>query len=273
MYKLHAQTFYWVTAGLQRMRTALEVSADNRKVDKNALMAPARQKELHAQLEKLNEEICILGCRLSTGPANELMASLVDGKATYQFFSDKIREVDSRLRDELSFVEVYVVDEKRHEYLNPSALPFGMQVLEQFPAAQFEIDEAGKCYAFGRPTATVFHLMRVVEIGVGAIAACLNIPPPVKSGEQNWGAMLKGIREEIERRNKAKPVGWAAANDQRFFAENSALLDCVRIAWRNPTMHVANKYTDDEAETILHAVCGFMKNLAIRMNECGEPKA
>ena len=135
-----------------------------------------------------------------------------------------------RLRDELSFVEVYVVDEKRHDYLNPSSLPFGMQVLEQFPSAQFEIDEAGKCYAFGRPTATVFHLMRIIEIGVRAIAACLNIPPPIKSGEQNWGAMLKGIREEIERRNKTKPAGWTLANDQRFFAENSALLiPCVSL--------------------------------------------
>jgi hypothetical protein len=38
-------------------------------------------------------------------------------------------------------------------------------------------------------------------------------------------------------------------------------------------MHVENKYTDDEAEDIFRAVRGFMKKLASRMDENGEPKA
>ena len=38
-------------------------------------------------------------------------------------------------------------------------------------------------------------------------------------------------------------------------------------------MHVESKYTDDEAEHILMAVRGFMKKLASRCDEEGNPKA
>jgi hypothetical protein len=38
-------------------------------------------------------------------------------------------------------------------------------------------------------------------------------------------------------------------------------------------MHIEKKYTDDEAEHIFVAVKGFMKKLASRCDEMGEPKA
>jgi hypothetical protein len=50
-------------------------------------------------------------------------------------------------------------------------------------------------------------------------------------------------------------------------------LDTVRIAWRNTTMHVENKYTEDESEHILVAVRSFMKKLSARMDESGLPLA
>jgi hypothetical protein len=47
----------------------------------------------------------------------------------------------------------------------------------------------------------------------------------------------------------------------------------VKNPWRNETMHVSGKYTDDEAKHIFVAVEGFMKKLSDRMDEGGEPKA
>jgi hypothetical protein len=65
---------------------------------------------------------------------------------------------------------------------------FGADVATKFATtAAFEIDEAGKCLAVGRHTAAVFHLMRVMEVGVNAASACLRIPDPVKGSERNWG--------------------------------------------------------------------------------------
>ena len=49
--------------------------------------------------------------------------------------------------------------------------------------------------------------------------------------------------------------------------------NAVRVAWRNGTMHVEKKYTEDEAEHLMAVVGGLMKKLACRMYENGEPKA
>jgi hypothetical protein len=151
---------------------------------------------------------------------------------------------------------------------------FGPDVAIKFPTdGAFEIDEAGKCLAVGRSTACVFHLMRVLEIGVKATSTCLGIPNPVKDAERNWGVMLRKIKDEMERRNKAAPPQWSVAGDRDFFAEIYVSLDAVRNVWRNATMHVENKYIPEEAEHILAAVRGFMRKLASRLDERGQPLA
>ena len=137
--------------------------------------------------------------------------------------------------------------------------------------AQFEIDEAAKCLALRRSTACVFHLMRVMEVGIKAVARCLGIPDPTKGSEKNWGKILKKIKDEIDNRNAAK--SWKKAKDQEFFLASHAHLDVVREAWRNPTMHVENKYTEEEAEDIFAAVKSFMRKLATRLSETGKPLA
>ena len=43
--------------------------------------------------------------------------------------------------------------------------------------------------------------------------------------------------------------------------------------WRNETMHVSGKYTDDEAKHIFAAVEDFLKKLSAWMDKKREPKA
>jgi hypothetical protein len=47
---------------------------------------------------------------------------------------------------------------------------FDAKVFSDFPSASFDFDEAGKSFALGRYTACVFHLMRVLEIGINGLA-------------------------------------------------------------------------------------------------------
>jgi len=63
------------------------------------------------------------------------------------------------------------------------------------------------------------------------------------------------------------------AGDGLLFEGLHATLDAVKNPWRNETMHVANKYTDDEAKHVFVAVEGFMKKLSARMDENGLPLA
>jgi hypothetical protein len=79
-------------------------------------------------------------------------------------------------------------------------------VPDKFPAATPEIEEAGKCLALDRPTAAVFHMMRVLEVSLSAIAKALSID----KHSPTWNAYFGAFREAVdlqypESANKTKP--------------------------------------------------------------------
>jgi len=65
---------------------------------------------------------------------------------------------------------LYVPAEKGHFYDQPEP-PFGQEVTDAFPVADRDIAAAGRCFALDEWTACVFHLMRVLEIGLHDLAA------------------------------------------------------------------------------------------------------
>jgi hypothetical protein len=131
--------------------------------------------------------------------------------------------------------------------------PFGDAVEAQFPAAAYDIDEASHCVALRRPTASVMHCLRVLEHGLRAHALWRGIVDPSPSAGRRWRSLLTDLR-------RAEPD-----------PDLLAALDTVRRAWRGATLEVAAKYTEEEAERILHAVESFMRCLAERCDEAGEP--
>ncbi len=83
--------------------------------------------------------------------------------------------------------------------------------------------------------------------------------------------ILKNIKDAIDSK-------WLSPSDRMtadavLFAGLHASLDAVKNPWRNATMHVESKYTNDEAEHIVAAVKGFLMKLASRCDENGNPKA
>lgn len=194
-------------------------------------------------------------------------------KLTYEDVSRLLGDISLRLKDELVLRSIYVLKQEEAKYFDSALGMFGPNISDKFQSCTYEIEEAGKCLAFERSTACVFHLMRVLEIGIGAVSKCLSIPDPVKDAERNWGTMLRKIREEIDRRSKLLQPQWSNTGDNTLLAEIFASLDAVRNVWRNATMHVETKYTPEEAERIFNAVKGFMMKLASRMDEQGQPLA
>jgi hypothetical protein len=193
--------------------------------------------------------------------------------ATWGTVKECLEQINNTLRRELSLKVVLVLQPQETSYFAPKTPLFGQDFADKFKTeGAFELDEAAKCLALSRSTASVFHLMRVLEIGIGALSACLGIPDPIKPADRNWAIILKRIKEGgIE---KKWPI---AANrmsgDGLLFETLHASLDAVKNPWRNETMHVSGKYTDDEAKHIFVAVEGFMKKLSARMDEKGLPLA
>ena len=151
-------------------------------------------------------------------------------------------------------------------YDNPQL--FGSAVAGRFPSAVFDIQEAGSCFALGRPTAGVMHLMRALEVSLDAIGRGIGVANVIVEAKNSWGTALRHMREQIEKNDKTKDPAWMAKSS--FFHNAHAYLSSVKNAWRNPSMHLEKRYVDKEAARIYRAVKDFMEHLAEHLDESGQ---
>jgi len=103
---------------------------------------------------------------------------------------------------------------------------FTKEVNAKFPSIQFDRVEAGNCYAMGRATACVFHLMRVMEVGVQKLGTKLGVP---LTHEKNWQDILNQINAPIAKLPPKSP-------STKQIAEAASNLYLVKLAWRNEVM-------------------------------------
>jgi hypothetical protein len=142
---------------------------------------------------------------------------------------------------------------------------FGEQVLDNFSGASFDITEACHCYFSDASTACVFHLMRVLEIGLGALGNVFG----VSLAHTNWAPALDQIESKI--REMHKDPTWKVLPDckeqQEFYAQAASHFGILKDAWRNYTAHARGQYADKDARLILENVRVFMQKLAMRLHE------
>jgi hypothetical protein len=217
--------------------------------------------------KELEFELCVMQC--------ERMLEQIEKYYTHKDFRISLNALYDRIFDEARMRHCLIMSRQEASFYSSKELPFGDEVNQKFSTSgAFEIDEAGKCHALGRSTAGVFHLMRVMEVALYAISKCLGIPDPVKGSDRNEGEILKKIKDELDARtNKTGGKSWPIKGDKELFNKLHASLDAVRAAWRNNTMHAESKYTAEEAEHIYIAVRAYMKALASRCDEEGQPAA
>jgi len=172
---------------------------------------------------------------------------------------DWTRELTNRLSDDAENIKFVHVRSEVARYFDEPNL-FGEQVTDRFPTVTHDVADAGKCLALGQGTATVFHLMRVMEIGLRALAAPLGIPYA-----PSWESYLKQINAKINEDHKNKSEEWKIG--EPFYRDLAGDLLIVKTTWRNPTMHPKARYMPDEAEQIFSAVRAFMRRLATHFSE------
>ncbi len=166
-----------------------------------------------------------------------------------------LEETQQRIWDELNERTYVQIPVGSAMYYEPSTPPFGQKVFDQFSSAIDDVREAGNCLALERSTAVVFHLMRVMEAGLKVLAKELGI-----AYAPSWESYLKQIAIAVEGDWKSKTAAEKAR--QPLYKELAGDLHAVKIAWRNPTMHIVKKYTPDEAMQVYNCVRQFMQRLA-----------
>lgn len=144
-------------------------------------------------------------------------------------------------------------------------------VWKRFPSAKEDIEEAVYCYALDRDTACVFHLMRVAEYGLRALARRMKVTLP-KRKPLEWGEWHEILREMSD-------VAGAVASSMKPGRQKDQLMSFYRggIAqfygfkdeFRNQVSHARTTYNEHQAANVLSRVREFMQKLAGKIDERG----
>jgi len=189
------------------------------------------------------------------------MPEMKKGGITFGEVGQKIRELHDRISDEMQESLFLFVPKGNSQYFHKPQL-FGPEVASAFPSVSFNVEEAGNCYALGRHTACVFHLQGVMQAGLNALGDAIGV---LHAENRTWDAVLSKIDPELRKGYTDKSEYFKS--NETFCAEAAALLRSVKIAWRNPTMHVETIYDEEKSFEVFNAVKGFMRHLATRLKE------
>jgi hypothetical protein len=201
-------------------------------------------------------------CReLGLGTSKELLsARLTDVPRTGREFKLLVDAIWAELRDKLFLY----VPSYRAPYFDDPGLP--LTVNAEFPRATEEMRLAGNCYALGQPTASVFHAMRAIEIGVHCMAAALGVTfsHPIELAE--WGKIMGEIEPKIEALRK---LPRSAENDAnvKFYSEAASQFRHFNNGWRIRVSHARENYEEDQARKIIDAARSFYETLVERFSE------
>ena len=187
---------------------------------------------------------------------------LVDsGHVTNVLLYQNVGELQNRISDELeSHFFIYVPSDKI-EYFEEKYV--SEDLAETFGEAAYDFREAGKCFALARHTACVFHLMRVLEVGLNGLAARLQ----VSSDHRNWQNIIGDIEKKIKEIGPSWGLRWK--EKEQLYSGAAVEFRYFKNAWRNHVAHVRERYDEESALNIFTHVRAFMQHLATKLKEDG----
>jgi hypothetical protein len=178
-------------------------------------------------------------------------------------------------RDLVTLTEA-IEDDIKTEYFyhyprNKAALIFQngvwLPAFEAFPSTRPEAEAGIDCYALGHPTACAFHMMRVAELGMRALARERQVTFPRHPLE--W-AEWENIIDGIESSARAATNGWSRgpARDaaRSFYTAAVAQLRAFKET-RNRLMHTRGSFDDLDAQRAMNQVRDFMVGLSAKIGE------
>jgi len=136
---------------------------------------------------------------------------------------------------------------------------FGDAVATAFPSAAIDIHEAGNCLALERWPACVFHCMRVLEIGLAALATTFGVT------SINWHNVIEECEAKIRKIDSTWGADWK--DQQKFYSEAARHFMFVKDALRNHIMHVRDVFDEGKALSVWQHTKEFMQQISKRLHE------
>ena len=185
--------------------------------------------------------LSLLAADATAAELRTLVTQAEQGRVRSARFARVLSQIETRLMHELATVRLLLLTPGQWRLLGEPA--FGRAVEEEFPELAYDLEEAAQCLALRRPTASVFHAMRVVERGLEVVARRVAID--LLGDDRRWTRIMARLR---------------AAARPELDGVASALAE-VRRCTRGPALSVEQKYTETEAERLFLVVGGFVREL------------
>jgi hypothetical protein len=180
--------------------------------------------------------------------------------------SETVRQMEALLEafeDDTKFLYLYAYSKEKAKLFVRATVDWA-GAIKSFPKIKDDIEGATDLYTLGHNLACVFHLMRVMEIGVQEFGKKLHVSLTRKSSTKltdlTWHQILDALNPELKKLPQNTPK--RKEKYEKFSAIQSYLYG-VKDAWRNPTMHPRKiGYNDLETLDLINRVRSFMNELA-----------
>jgi len=152
------------------------------------------------------------------------------------------------------------VSSKRAEYYETKETFLGIEAIDKFAKLKEDADEAGQCFALGRYTACVFHLMRIMEMLAKNLAQKFRVELRYKDlREKTWGKLVGEISDKVK---DMKDGTLKQQGKKERFNHSCVLLGDVCRLIRNPLMHPGTidiePYNELQAKEVIDRMRSFI---------------
>ncbi len=263
MIEFEARDFFGVLNWLISVRKDLEKK-------KRPPLTSEEQTHMHFHMDRADALCAIYGIDVSY--YTERVRHKVDSPLAWTYsLASAVNGVKHCILEKLVDSKFMYIPKGESEYYNQKEL-FGPKVKKKFPQANQEVTIAGDCYATGNYTASVFHLMRAVEVAARHMVKTLNASKylvnrygarvPVELCD--WHILIQAMEKSLTDLSVGISTSKHKKRKHEHFSHAVATFRHFKNAWRNHVSHTRELYQPGKARDVMDNTRQFMQHLATR---------
>lgn len=207
------------------------------------LSYPDNKEALQNSLLLLNHHCSALDLKASRKTIDRIARVGRNLPLNLEYFRDLLRELEDRMRDELEGIFFFSLSSKEAEYYDNPGKGWEL-IVRRFPATLTDIEEASKCFAVSRYTASIFHSTHVVEIGLIELGTFIRIEDP----HSGWSAVSNQLQKVV----KKIITRWMSLRGLTGYFLNRSMLQLRRLRMHGATKSAMHRESCMFCRLILH---------------------
>ncbi len=181
----------------------------------------------------------------------------------WEEYQRDLEVLEGRIDDDLQEIVFGFIPKNKVAYFRQEKL-FGDEVYDVFRLASKDIQDAGTCFAHEDYSATVFHLMRVAEIGAKKLVRDLRVisllPKPIELCD--WNTLLSAMEKGLKKLDVGSGKSVKKKRKLEYYSKPIGLFRNFKDSWRNSAAHSRRDFQPGETQDILDNTRQFMQHLA-----------